>query len=313
VSVWAALLRSGVGKGVPLTPSGARRAFAEERLSPAARWMLASEGTAYWLGYVARRLGKRLGDDTRARNLIAQGLAPAWRRRYDVMKGELALPDLGQSPDALPNVMLGLHPGPIFRANGWLYDGVGGAARGLLARRRADRWLRSWDFEARWREVTVHLGEMLITLTDVLPAEGLGRTSAFLGEACHAFGVQIARGVKWTFDLPDGPESAIEVLRMGEYVFRVNPEHSEGSDAEARTGFLEGNACPWYPRPGWGGMHCGIFGRFQDGCASVFGLNYRLDKTIPRHGGDRCRVELSPIPASRLLRDPFRRGAPRRM
>jgi hypothetical protein len=85
------------------------------------------------------------------------------------------------------------------------------------------------------------------------------------------------------------------VLRMGEYLFRVNPEHQSESNGSERTGYIVGNACPWFVRPGWGGMHCGIFGRFQDGCASVFGLNYRLTTTIPRHGGDVCRIDLAPI------------------
>jgi hypothetical protein len=30
----------------------------------------------------------------------------------------------------------------------------------------------------------------------------------------------------------------------------------------------EGNACPWYSRPGWNGAHCGIFGQFQSGVSS---------------------------------------------
>lgn len=286
-----------------------REAFRQERLPAALRWTMASEGTAYWLGYVARRLGKRLGDDDEARALLARGVAPAWERRYVAMRAQgLPIPALDEDPAALPVAMLALHPGPVFRSQSWLYDGVGGAAGGVVARLRGERWLRSWDAEARWREVTVHLGEMLVTLTQVLPEAGLDRTNSLLGEACHAFGVQVARGVKWTLDLPDGPDSAIEVLRMGEYVFRVNPKHSEGSDAEARTGFLEGNACPWYDRPGWGGMHCGIFGRFQDGCASVFGLDYRLTQTIPRHGGDICRVELRPISERQLLKKKRRRA-----
>ena len=97
--------------------------------------------------------------------------------------------------------------------------------------------------------------------------------------------------------LPQSPASAIEVLRVGEYVFRVNPEHT--SEADETRGMIEGSACPWYMRPGWHRMHCGIFGQFQAGVSSVFDLKYNLTKTIPRHGGDSCRVELVPLPKAR--------------
>jgi hypothetical protein len=87
---------------------------------------------------------------------------------------------------------------------------------------------------------------------------------------------------------------------MSEYVFRVNPEHWSGSDGTA--GFLEGSACLWWSRPGWNGAHCGIFGQFQSGIASAFGLRYHLSKTIPKHGGHTCRIDVKPIPATDLTR-----------
>jgi hypothetical protein len=93
------------------------------------------------------------------------------------------------------------------------------------------------------------------------------------------------------------PAHAIEILRMGEYIFRVNPVHSSSADAANNTGVLEGNACLWYSLPGWERGHCGIFGQFQAGICSVFGLSYKLDQTIPKHGGDLCRVTLHPIRA----------------
>jgi hypothetical protein len=89
----------------------------------------------------------------------------------------------------------------------------------------------------------------------------------------------------------------MEILRMSEYVFRVNPEHWGASDGTA--GWLEGTACPWYTRPGWNGAHCGIFGQFQSGIASVFGLRYHLSKTIPKHGGHTCRIDVKPITLGR--------------
>jgi hypothetical protein len=42
-------------------------------------------------------------------------------------------------------------------------------------------------------------------------------------------------------------------------------------------------------------MHCGIFGQFQSGISSVFGLRYQLTQTIPKHGGSTCRIDLRPI------------------
>lgn len=68
------------------------------------------------------------------------------------------------------------------------------------------------------------------------------------------------------------------------------------SESDRQSGFLEGTACPWYSRPGWNGGHCGIFGQFQSGISSVFGLRYHLTKTIPKHGGSTCRIDLKPIP-----------------
>jgi len=70
--------------------------------------------------------------------------------------------------------------------------------------------------------------------------------------------------------------------------------HSDATESSGR-GFIDGNACPWYPRPGWQQLHCGIFGQFQAGVCSVFGLSYQLTTTIPKHGGDHCRIDLQPI------------------
>jgi hypothetical protein len=134
---------------------------------------------------------------------------------------------------------------------------------------------------------------MLICLTEVLSAEGVPQHSSVLGQISYDFGVRITRLTKRILRMPGSFEGAIEVLRMGEYLFRVNPVHESGQDGE--RGYIVGNACPWFPRPGWDAMHCGIFGRFQDGCSSVFGLSYRLTRTIPRHGGELCRIELKPI------------------
>jgi len=64
----------------------------------------------------------------------------------------------------------------------------------------------------------------------------------------------------------DPPAIAMEILRTSEWVFQVNPKH--WSESDGVKGALEGNACPWYSRPGWNGAHCGIFGQFQSGVSN---------------------------------------------
>ena len=61
------------------------------------------------------------------------------------------------------------------------------------------------------------------------------------------------------------------------------------------SGFIEGTACLWYKRPGWKHVHCGVLGRFQAGIAEVFGQSYSLTQTIPKHGGDTCRITVAPL------------------
>jgi hypothetical protein len=71
---------------------------------------------------------------------------------------------------------------------------------------------------------------------------------------------------------------------MSEHVFQVNP--NTGPRVTDR-------------RDGWNGAHCGIFGQPQSGIASAFGLRYHLSKTIPKHGGHTCRIDVKPIPLRR--------------
>jgi hypothetical protein len=271
-----------------------RKLFRQERLPAWFRWICAAEGIAFWIRLTERGLARHLQSRERARELLARAAGVAFRRRYELLRTSIPeLPALEDDPGALAMVIKGLYPGPLFRAVDWIMRDAGGPARGIRTRWRARRALASLDAHARSDEVTVHLGDLLVCFTETLSAAGVPQTNSVLGGICHDFGVRITRLIKWLLRMPDTTESAIEVLRMGEYLFRVNPEHQSG--VEGARGFIEGNACPWYVRPGWGAMHCGIFGRFQDGCASVFGRSYRLTRTIPRHGGDVCRVELKPI------------------
>ena len=202
--------------------------------------------------------------------------------------------------------MAGLQLSPLAEFLATLaFGGLGGAPRGAQDRVRARVLLSSLDVHARWEEVATHLGELLIVLTEELPAP-MPHARKILGDICFDAGARYAERVKTAFTIEDAPsdppKGAMEILRMSEYVFHVNPTHWGGSDGT--SGWLEDTACPWYTRPGWNGAHCGIFGQFspvgdrearQSGIASVFGLRYHLSKTIPKHGGQTCRIDVKPI------------------
>jgi hypothetical protein len=131
--------------------------------------------------------------------------------------------------------------------------------------------LSKLDVHTRWEEGATHLGELLIVLTEDLPAH-LPHARKILGDICFDAGARYAEHMKKVFgirEVADPPKAAMELLRMSEYVFRVNPEHWSASDGT--SGWLEGTACLWWSRPGWNGAHCGIFGQFQSGIASAFG------------------------------------------
>jgi hypothetical protein len=214
-------------------------------------------------------------------------------RRYDELRRACpSLPDRGVEPRAAGLAMGALHRVASHPGVEWVFDAVGGAPVTFAEHLRAERWLAPLPSSARWIELTHHLGEVLVALTEALSAR-MDRVRPILGAICFEAGVRSGRRMKKAFALGDGPDAAFEVLRMSEYVFRVNPEHWARSDA-ASTGWLEGTACPWYVAPGWNGAHCGIFGQFQSGVASAFGLRYHLTSTIPKHGGHTCRIDVRP-------------------
>jgi hypothetical protein len=276
-----------------------REVYRRELLPARARWWLAAEGMRDWYRVLGSRLRPHVED---SRGLLARLSVRMFERRYDALREahpSARLPS--PSPRVVLDTMSALYRVDRASTSAWIFDG--GDAR--LPRRarvtdrvRAHRLLAPLDPDARWREVTAHLGELLIVLTEDLPAH-LPHARKILGDICFAAGVRFAERVKKTMGIPDAPPdapaAAMEVLRMSEYVFRVNPEHWGETDAVARTGFLEGTACPWFMRPGWNGAHCGIFGQFQSGIASVFDLRYLLSKTIPKHGGHTCRIDLKPL------------------
>jgi hypothetical protein len=221
-----------------------------------------------------------------------------FERRYAALRGaHPSLPDPAADPRAPALVTSALYRLWTTPKAGWILSGLGGPPRSPRDHLRAESLVRALSPQARWEEVTVHLGELLIVLTEDLPAH-LPHSRKVLGDICFDMGARYGASMRRFFGLPETghhPEHAIEILRMSEYVFRVNPEHWGASDAASNTGYLEGTACPWFTRPGWNQAHCGIFGQFQAGISSVFGLRYHLSRTIPKHGGETCRIDLKPI------------------
>lgn len=283
-----------------------REVYRRERIPERGLWWLAAAGMRDWYRVLAKRLAAPLAaagtHDGRA--LLAELGRRMFERRWDALRdagtARGGLPDRARDPRAVALLMAGL-----YRLDGaprarWILGGLGGAPRGAAELVRARLLLARLPVRARWHEVATHLGELLIVLTEELPGR-LPHARKVLGDVCFDAGARYAARVKVAFGLPDDPPDpprlAMEVLRMSEYVFRVNPEH--WSESDGRAGWLEGTACPWWDRPGWNGAHCGIFGQFQSGVASVFGLRYHLSKTIPKHGGDTCRIDVKPIPLRR--------------
>lgn len=283
-----------------------REIYRRELLPARVRWWLAAAGMRDWYRTLGSELRPVLGE--RARPLLAELGARMFERRYDVLRAARPdLPDRARSPRVVGLVMGALYRAARAPRAAWIFAGVGGPARGLVEQARAARLIAPWSAEARWEEVTTHLGELLIVLTEDLPAH-LPHARKVLADICFASGVRFAEHARRFLGVRDGdasaPALAIEVLRMSEYLFRVNPEHRSHADGATGTGWLEGNACPWFTRPGWHAAHCGIFGQFQSGIASSFGLRYNLDRTIPKHGGEICRIDLKPIPLRRSATAP---------
>lgn len=270
-----------------------REMYRREAIPATLRWTLAARGMRDWLALVARALREPLGD--RSRPVVARIAAEMFRRRYDALREEHpTLPYEAAVPRAPTLLFAALYQLPMEPRRAWIFSALGAPRR----REAPQAWLlmRELDHEARWRELSVHLGEMLIVLTERLPDE-VPRARQIVAKLCHDMGVAYARRMRRALALPgDRPvANAIEILRTSEYLFRVNPEHTSEADEVERTGFIDGNACPWWSRPGWQPVHCGIFGQFQAGVCSVFDLRYQLTTTIPKHGGDHCRVDLKPV------------------
>jgi hypothetical protein len=276
-----------------------REVFRRERIPVRLLWWFSAEAMTQWYSLLEDELAPHLGGREGARRLLARTAAKVLRRRYDALRaGFPGLPSPDDDAACVGLVMGGLYRVASAPESAWIFDETEGLPRRFAEHRRSERLLEGLPLRARWEEVTCHLGEVLVALTEDLPA-AMDRARPVLGDICFGAGAHYGRRFKRMFGMTDSPEAALELLRMSEYVFRVNPEHWGGADAGASTGWLEGTACPWYTAPGWNGAHCGIFGQFQSGICSVFGLRYHLTTTIPKHGGHTCRIDVKPIPLRR--------------
>ncbi|MBX3187011.1 MAG: hypothetical protein KF819_08355 [Labilithrix sp.] len=276
-----------------------REAYRREVIPERGLWWLAAAGMRDWYRVLGKRLAPHFVDDLEGtRALLSRLSVRMFERRWDALSRTLPrrLPDRADDPRAVALLMSALYRAEIDPKAAWIFAALGGPPITIGERLRARTLRAKLGVRARWEEVATHLGELLVVLTEDLPAH-LPHARKILGEVCFDAGARYAARVKSAFGFPDVPDdppkAAMEILRMSEYVFRVNPEH--WSESDGRSGWLEGTACPWYTRPGWNGAHCGIFGQFQSGIASVFGLRYHLSKTIPKHGGQTCRIDVKPI------------------
>lgn len=298
-----------------LAPRLLREVYRREQIPKVARFFLAAAGMRDWFATLRFQLRSHLGEVCEP--ILATLARRMFERRYDELARHLPqLPARSPHPEDAPPRELALVMAALYllhrptagrHKSDWIFSAVGGPPRSLAEWLHAERLLWPLSPEARWREVTTHLGELLIVLTESLPAH-LAHARKILGDICFASGARYGEYARRYFGVPAKPAdpaaAAIEILRMSEYIFRVNPEHWGHTDADQRSGYLEGTACPWYSRPGWQPGHCGIFGQFQAGICSVFGLRYHLSSTIPKHGGSTCRVDLKPIPIRLHKADP---------
>ncbi|MCA9587260.1 MAG: hypothetical protein KC657_18155 [Myxococcales bacterium] len=268
-----------------------RQAYARERIPERVLWWLSAAGMRDWYRVLDKRLTEHTPD---ARALLVRAATTTFARRVEAL-AEAGLVRASSGREAT-FLMSGLYRMDARHRAAWIVSGLGEAPRTARDKLAARRLIARLSVRERWEEVATHLGELLVVLTQELPPH-LPHARKILGDICFDAGRKYAERVRRTFSiddpLADAPRAAMEVLRMSEYVFRVNPEHWSESDGE--RGWLEGTACPWWSRPGWNGAHCGIFGQFQSGIASAFGLRYHLTKTIPRHGGHTCRIDVRPI------------------
>lgn len=283
-----------------------REVFRREAIPTRLLWWFAAEGMGDWLSLVRDELVPHLGSAFMSERALTEIAAPMLLRRHRVL-AETIERDEGADGSSLRAAPTGLVMGALYRVSSypslrWFFDGVGGAPRGFVDHVLAERAIAAVPLRARWIEMASHLGELLIALTERMPAR-VPRIRPILGEMCFEAGARFGNRFRKAFAMDHGPENALELLRMSEYVFRVNADHWGSADRASHTGWLTGTACPWWDAPGWNGAHCGIFGQFQSGIASAFGLRYHLTTTIPKNGGHVCRIDVRPISLGKKPRE----------
>lgn len=275
-----------------------RETFRREKIPERTLWWFSAEGMADWFSLCREELAphvqSRPRDVEHCGHLLAEAAAPMFERRYDLLRASYPhLPARKDDPRVVGQLLGGLYRIASYPSARWIFEPLGGAPRTFGEHLRAERMLAPIPLRARWIEVTSHLGELLISMTERMPAH-VPRLRPILGDICFAAGERFALRMKRAFELETTPAAALELLRMSEYVYRVNPDH--WGEATHTDGWLEGTSCPWYDAPGWNGAHCGIFGQFQSGIVAPFGLRYQLTSTVPKHGGHVCRIDVRPIP-----------------
>jgi hypothetical protein len=141
-----------------------REVYRREAIPAELRWWLTAGAMRDWLRLLASKLRPHHDD---ARGLTARIAAEMFRRRWAVLSEahpKLTAEDLGR-------FMAGLYQIWQQPRAGWIFAEVGGAPQGVREHLEALGLARRLDAEARWRETTVHLGELLIVFTEVVPAE----------------------------------------------------------------------------------------------------------------------------------------------
>ena len=166
--------------------SGLREIYRRELLPAPARWWLAADGMHAWYAMLRRGLEAPLGGREAAEREIAKAAGKAYTRRWGLLRARFpALPD---DVDAPARVLGALSFTSLRPKGAWVFRALGKPPLRKRDQLRVEGELRTIPIEERWREVTTHLGEVLIELTRTLPSVIPGRTR------CSARSVSRAAG-----------------------------------------------------------------------------------------------------------------------
>lgn len=159
-----------------------REAYRREVVPERVLWWLAAAGMRDWYRVLGKRLGPHFPErDTR--ELLARLSVRMFERRWDALRAAHELPDCRVDSRAVGLLMAALYRVNRADVSGWIFAGLGGPARSASEHLRARLMLRRLGVRARWDEVATHLGELLIVLTEDLPAH-LPHARKILGDIC---------------------------------------------------------------------------------------------------------------------------------